>query len=228
MIDGDRQRNLRRAIVAAKAIRKSAVDSRKSAVVIVPVQPTASPTTPVALSAVEITIDDRCCRICLDDEGEMYSPCACRGTQALVHKECLDEWRSRFTVDDFRFHHCLECREQYKDTACDPMEVPEMIPQEFTAFTLIAFLVNVLFLFYLSMNIGGQMIKFAIIYMNSLALVCVRPLRRRKVPLCTDTSVSIGIVCTAMIGYGMESSSVMVIGAAITSIPILTIRLLVS
>ena len=31
------------------------------------------------------------CRICYED-GDMISPCACTGTMAHVHKECLEKW----------------------------------------------------------------------------------------------------------------------------------------
>lgn len=32
------------------------------------------------------------CRICLDSTGDFIYPCACNGTQAAVHRECLREW----------------------------------------------------------------------------------------------------------------------------------------
>ena len=32
------------------------------------------------------------CRICLEEEGDMISPCLCKGTQKWVHRECLDHW----------------------------------------------------------------------------------------------------------------------------------------
>lgn len=38
------------------------------------------------------------CRICHDDQetdlsGPLFTPCLCNGTQALVHRECLETWR---------------------------------------------------------------------------------------------------------------------------------------
>jgi len=40
---------------------------------------------------------NRVCRICLGDEeesdGDLFSPCLCRGTSAFVHRECLNTWR---------------------------------------------------------------------------------------------------------------------------------------
>jgi hypothetical protein len=40
-----------------------------------------------------------CCRICLESESlapgdELIAPCMCKGTQQLVHRGCLDHWRS--------------------------------------------------------------------------------------------------------------------------------------
>jgi len=32
------------------------------------------------------------CRICLEDQGELISPCNCAGTCANVHIECLQKW----------------------------------------------------------------------------------------------------------------------------------------
>ncbi len=32
------------------------------------------------------------CRICLEETGELISPCACKGTTGYVHSECLDKW----------------------------------------------------------------------------------------------------------------------------------------
>ena len=32
------------------------------------------------------------CRICLESTGDFIYPCACNGTQAAVHRECLRQW----------------------------------------------------------------------------------------------------------------------------------------
>ena len=32
------------------------------------------------------------CRICLEEDGKLISPCACKGTTAYVHEECLVKW----------------------------------------------------------------------------------------------------------------------------------------
>lgn len=49
------------------------------------------------------------CRICLDSEGELASPCACRGSTAWVHVECLIEWCRR-TKD---YSKCSLCHEEF-------------------------------------------------------------------------------------------------------------------
>ena len=32
------------------------------------------------------------CRICLEEGGDLISPCACKGTTGYVHSECLEKW----------------------------------------------------------------------------------------------------------------------------------------
>nr|VDD59148.1 unnamed protein product [Brassica oleracea] len=57
-----------------------------------------------------------CCRICLENdsdllEDELISPCMCKGTQQLVHRSCLDHWRS--VKEGFAFSHCTTCKAQF-------------------------------------------------------------------------------------------------------------------
>lgn len=66
--------------------------------------------------------DDRICRYCLADasEGELISPCACKGGQRWVHTECLVSWQRSVLVtqpthpafyeDDVRQTICSVCR----------------------------------------------------------------------------------------------------------------------
>lgn len=51
------------------------------------------------------------CRICFRDAraGGLLSPCNCKGTIGLVHKECLEEWLSRRNTDE-----CNICSFQFK------------------------------------------------------------------------------------------------------------------
>lgn len=44
------------------------------------------------------------CRICLEDGGTLISPCACKGTIAHVHEECLREW-----IKISNLEHCEIC-----------------------------------------------------------------------------------------------------------------------
>ncbi|KAH8976316.1 hypothetical protein BDL97_01G208300 [Sphagnum fallax] len=57
-----------------------------------------------------------CCRICLESESlapgdELIAPCMCKGTQQLVHRGCLDHWRS--VKEGFAFSHCTTCKAQF-------------------------------------------------------------------------------------------------------------------
>ncbi|CAM0883729.1 unnamed protein product [Alopecurus aequalis] len=66
--------------------------------------PRLSPPQPATVSTLEIDDEEAdgssaaCCRICLEAESEigdeLISPCLCKGTQQLVHRSCLDHWRS--------------------------------------------------------------------------------------------------------------------------------------
>ncbi|KAH7951410.1 E3 ubiquitin-protein ligase MARCHF3 [Rhipicephalus sanguineus] len=51
------------------------------------------------------------CRICFRGSraGSLLSPCNCKGTIGLVHKECLEEWLSRRNTDE-----CNICSYQFK------------------------------------------------------------------------------------------------------------------
>ncbi|XP_029825455.1 E3 ubiquitin-protein ligase MARCHF3-like [Ixodes scapularis] len=51
------------------------------------------------------------CRICFRGAraGNLLSPCNCKGTIGLVHKECLEEWLSRRNTDE-----CNICSFQFK------------------------------------------------------------------------------------------------------------------
>lgn len=65
--------------------------------------------------------DDAICRYCFDggDDGELISPCNCRGGQKYVHLSCLRRWQRRVLVsqpthpafyrDDVRHHKCNVC-----------------------------------------------------------------------------------------------------------------------
>lgn len=52
------------------------------------------------------------CRICLDTEGQMFSPCKCCGSMKYVHRECLKQWRG---INRMRptYARCDMCRTPY-------------------------------------------------------------------------------------------------------------------
>ena len=64
---------------------------------------------------VEIEIEEApLCRICLssDNKDELIAPCLCKGTQRMVHRKCLDEWRAQESRPR-AFTHCPTCKFQY-------------------------------------------------------------------------------------------------------------------
>ena len=82
-------KSMRKAILAAKKIRNAAINRR------IMIEPTPM------------------CKICLDEEGEMISPCICRGTQRWVHRECLEMWRNRHHPLSPQHRFCMDCRAPY-------------------------------------------------------------------------------------------------------------------
>lgn len=57
------------------------------------------------------------CRICFDSEetpeNKLFRPCLCRGTQAFVHEECLNQWRLT-THNSSSFYACPTCGYRYR------------------------------------------------------------------------------------------------------------------
>ena len=50
------------------------------------------------------------CRICLEDTGELISPCACKGSAGYVHSECLDKW---VHMDGAVRKECEICQQEF-------------------------------------------------------------------------------------------------------------------
>ena len=46
----------------------------------------------------------RACRICFESEGELISPCPCRGSAAYVHFSCLRKSRGGGLAVNIHFH----------------------------------------------------------------------------------------------------------------------------
>jgi hypothetical protein len=51
------------------------------------------------------------CRICLDDSGELLTPCGCKGSAAFVHEACVEMWRS---VNFAKADYCEVCLQRYQ------------------------------------------------------------------------------------------------------------------
>ena len=48
------------------------------------------------------------CRICLEEDDNVISPCNCKGTSQYVHESCLSQWRK-----NQRRFRCEVCHSQY-------------------------------------------------------------------------------------------------------------------
>ena len=53
------------------------------------------------------------CRICLEEQGEMISPCLCNGTMKFVHRECLNQWRNQKKLSR-SYERCDQCHYTYQ------------------------------------------------------------------------------------------------------------------
>jgi E3 ubiquitin-protein ligase DOA10 len=76
--------------------------------------------------------EERCCRICYDDEDEgdpdstLLSVCACRGSSGLVHMACLKEWHAHEGYPEQP--QCGLCGEHYTGADPPPISTPRNLP----------------------------------------------------------------------------------------------------
>lgn len=54
------------------------------------------------------------CRICLETEGELITPCNCKGTIKYVHRECLQKWRTTLPINVFNNKRDIQCEVCHK------------------------------------------------------------------------------------------------------------------
>ena len=103
----------RRAIAAVRAIRAAAIERRQ-----------------LQSRVIEIVIskndedddddDDPFCRYCFEGDAPgnpLIDPCLCIGSQKWIHKQCLDNWRSRWPESDRRSTHCPVCLGAFEPAA---------------------------------------------------------------------------------------------------------------
>jgi len=80
--------------------------------------------------------DERMCRFCFgdDEDGELISPCKCKGGQKYIHLECLRRWQRMVLVsqpthpafwsDDIRHRMCNVCKSNF---TCAPPRRDELM-----------------------------------------------------------------------------------------------------
>ena len=56
--------------------------------------------------------EEKVCRICYETKGELISPCMCSGSMKHIHRNCLNEWRSQTTKNEY-FSKCETCNQYY-------------------------------------------------------------------------------------------------------------------
>jgi hypothetical protein len=88
--------------------------------------------------------DPHICRICLSSERQdcLIAPCLCKGTQLMVHRKCLDEWRAQESRPR-AFTHCPTCKFQYvtdliietqSDVRCAQFQYRVLVARDLGAF----------------------------------------------------------------------------------------------
>ena len=66
------------------------------------------------------------CRVCYEgaDEGILCQPCACRGTAAHIHINCLHQWRLAATARGHPSDRCPACKTEYDVRYLVPILAP--------------------------------------------------------------------------------------------------------
>jgi len=115
------------------------------------------------------------CRICMSDVndenselGKLFSPCMCKGSVGLVHRKCLDRWRtlssnprSYFSCDQCKYDYNLERTEYAK--WLEREELPNI------------FAVLATFLLALTIGVALRTISFALVQiLTFMATACFR------------------------------------------------------
>ena len=54
------------------------------------------------------------CWICLETDGDLITPCNCRGSISKVHQECLVQWLSSSVMKREDWDVCNHCKEKYR------------------------------------------------------------------------------------------------------------------
>jgi hypothetical protein len=58
-------------------------------------------------------MEDPTCRICLESNGPLFSPCLCNGTMKYVHEDCLETWHKK-SINVLSHTRCEQCKYTYR------------------------------------------------------------------------------------------------------------------
>ena len=72
-------------------------------------------TSPALVPSLSNAVESPICKYCLgeDKKTNLIMPCNCSGTQAFVHRACLDRWRTS-DPEHIKFSKCLVCNTLYQ------------------------------------------------------------------------------------------------------------------
>lgn len=90
------------------------------------------------------------CRICLESEGNLFSPCLCKGSNAYIHEECLLKMRE---ANPNHLSECPTCKYKYKiqktfisTVLCEENTIILSMIMSFLVVVLIAFILKIYFI----------------------------------------------------------------------------------
>ena len=109
---------------------------------------------------------ERNCRICYEEEGDLFSPCVCVGSHGLVHRACLDKWRLRFSSNHQRRVFCEICMCEYNYQLNSPREprgetgMPSSSFITLSVMIVVLATINITSIFLITVTVGTYRVLF--------------------------------------------------------------------
>ena len=139
---------------------------------------------------------ERNCRICYEEEGDLFSPCVCVGSHGLVHRACLDKWRLRFSSNHSRRIFCEICMCEYNYQLNSPREPHDEVRAPSSSFITLSVMIvvmttiNITSIFLITVTVGAYRVLFyniprittiVVAHINSISLpVASRVIRNSR------------------------------------------------
>lgn len=79
------------------------------------------------------------CRICYETDGVLLRSCECKGTQGLVHRECLKKWTTKYSTSPLK---CEICNSEWTIEIHTPWE--KFMKKFAPCFTILIFYIQIM------------------------------------------------------------------------------------